>query len=347
MIPPKLKNIRPPKSFDLHPSRFALEEKSFVQFDPYDTERPFLLVATPTIQGIELTKWLSNHLDHISTLLLKHGAILFRNFNIQSVSKFKTVISAVTPDLIEYYEASTPRKLIGDKIYTSTNYPPSETIFLHNEMSYTNDWPMKIWFFCEKPADSGGHTPIADCRAVYRSLKPEVKAKFDTSSVMYTRTCGGPLGRTWQSIYGTDDKTAVEHYCRDNDIRWEWISSDTLHTKQVRQATASHPQTKDIVWFNQAHAYHNSTLKPSIRNHLTHSLKNGHFPRDAYYGDGSQIDDETIAHILDAYEMHAIYFDWQAGDLLLLDNMLIAHGRTAFSGERHVLTAMAQPYRDT
>jgi alpha-ketoglutarate-dependent taurine dioxygenase len=32
---------------------------------------------------------------------------------------------------------------------------------------------------------------------------------------------------------------------------------------------------------------------------------------------------------------------WEAGDLLMLDNLLAAHGRRPFSGERRIAVAMS------
>jgi alpha-ketoglutarate-dependent taurine dioxygenase len=42
------------------------------------------------------------------------------------------------------------------------------------------------------------------------------------------------------------------------------------------------------------------------------------------------------------YREAAVCFAWQKGDLLMVDNMLVAHGRAPFTGPRRILVAMAE-----
>jgi len=81
----------------------------------------------------------------IETLLLKHRAILFRNFN-EYNRQFNQLIEATQRELLEYRDRSSPRHEIAGKIYTSTDYP-AEQKSLHNEGTYLT-WPLKIYFGC-------------------------------------------------------------------------------------------------------------------------------------------------------------------------------------------------------
>jgi len=47
---------------------------------------------------------------------------------------------------------------------------------------------------------------------------------------------------------------------------------------------------------------------------------------------------------LKIYQQEAVIFPWQAGDILMLDNMLTSHGRKPFVGARKVLVGMAEPF---
>ncbi len=75
-------------------------------------------------------------------------------------------------------------------------------------------------------------------------------------------------------------------------------------------------------------------------------MVDGHrtYDLNACFGDGPPIDDEAVFQVHNAYAMEAVEFPWQKGDILLLDNMLIAHGRNTFAGNREVLLAMGDPY---
>lgn len=93
---------------------------------------------------------------------------------------------------------------------------------------------------------------------------------------------------------------------------------------------------------NQAHLFHISSVASGIRDGLLQALGEQNLPRNVYCGDGSPIDDASLDCIREIYRDTAVAFPWQAGDILMLDNLLVAHGRTAFTGnQRKVIVAMA------
>ena len=65
-------------------------------------------------------------------------------------------------------------------------------------------------------------------------------------------------------------------------------------------------------------------------------------PRNVYYGDGSPIDDAVVMDIRAVYQRQARSFPWQAMDILMVDNMLVAHGRQPFVGPRKIVVAMGE-----
>ena len=202
---------------------------------------------------------------------------------------------------------------------------------------------MKICFFCQQAAAVGGQTPIADSRRVYARIDSEVRERFATKQVMYIRNYGSGIDLPWQTVFQTSERAEVEAYCRAARIEWEWGEGDRLRTSQVRQAVARHPRTGEMVWFNQAHLFHVSSLEPEIRDSLLNS-SGGAPPRNAFYGDGSLIDEADLEEIRAAYEKETIVFQWQKRDILLLDNMLMAHGRRPYRGARKIVVGMGRPF---
>lgn len=285
----------------------------------------------------EIKQLVDDQLHHI-------GGFLFRGFDIANAEVFNNFARAFNHDLLNYDYASTPRSEVSGGVYTSTEYPAHQVIPLHNEQAYTSNWPLKIWFHCVTASEVGGETPIANSREVYNKISPEIRERLVERGLMYVRNYGNGLDLPWQNAFGTNDKATVEKFCHDNGISFTWKDDGELQTKQVCQVIANHPKTNDIIWFNQAHLFHISNLDPSIKETLISIVGEENLPRNVYYGDGTAIEDETLQHVRDVLDECQISFAWQPGDIMMLDNMLTAHGRSSFSGERKVIVAMAEAH---
>ncbi|NWD69713.1 TauD/TfdA family dioxygenase [Pseudomonas gingeri] len=271
------------------------------------------------------------------------GGVLFRGFQFDGEADFEAFACSFGHDLLTYDYASTPRTKLHSRVYTSTEYPAHQVIPLHNEQSYSRNWPMKIWFHCIKASEVGGETPIADSRVIYTQIDPAIRQRFANKRLMYVRNYGNGLDLSWEQAFGTEDRAQVERFCRENHIDFEWLDEDELRTRQVCQAVAQHPVSGEWVWFNQAHLFHISNLAPALRETLISIVGEEGLPRNVFYGDGSPIEESALEHIRGVLQRHQVSFPWQAGDVLMLDNMLVAHGRSTFQGTRKVVVAMAEP----
>lgn len=301
------------------------------------------LQVRPESPGVSLEAAFGSIRSVVDQRLEQEGAILFRGFSDPGVGDFQSFAGAFGHPLLSYEFGSTPRsKVTGGGVYTSTEYPAHRSIPLHNEQAYTTEWPMRIWFYCAQASEIGGETPIADSREIYRRIDPVLRERFASRGLRYVRNYGNGLDVDWQQVFDTDDRRAVEFFCRRQGIDCSWNEDGDLRTTQRCQAVASHPRTGARVWFNQAHLFHVSSLDPEMREILLETVGEENLPRNVYYGDGSPLEESALDEIRGVLEECKVVFPWQTGDVLMLDNMLTAHAREPFQGPRKVVVAMAE-----
>jgi alpha-ketoglutarate-dependent taurine dioxygenase len=272
----------------------------------------------------------------------RFGGLLLRGFAPINSASFDAFATSFGKPLLTYEFGSTPRSRIEKGVYSSTEYPANHWIDQHNEQSYTLKWPGSIWFYCDIAAKQGGATPVADSRLVYQRLDPALRRRFAERRVMYVRNYGNGLDLPWEQVFDTDDRHEVERYCRANQIAYEWLDDgEALRTRQICQSELRHPLTGETVWFNQAHLFHVSNLPPSVQETLLAVVDEDRLPRNTFFGDGTPIKASMLDEIRAVYRDTMLSFPWQPADALILDNLLMSHGRAPFSGKRRVLVAMS------
>lgn len=320
-------------------------QQGLVTADTLQPGQALPVVIRPAVEGVDLIAWAEANRAMIEEHLHRTGSILFRGFGSRSLEEFERFTAATASELLEYSNRSTPRSHVGNNVYTSTEYPADQWIPMHNEMSYTRSWPMKIWFCCMVSAPEGGETPIADSRRVLERIDPAIRQRFIEHGVMYVRNYGEGLDLSWQEVFQTDSPAEVEAFCRETGIEFAWKDGGRLRTQQVCQAVATHPRTGEQVWFNQAHLFHITALNSEVQHTLRTMFGDEGLPRNTYYGDGTPIEPEALDAIRAAFTQEMVMFRWEEGDVLMLDNMLVAHGRAPFSGPRKILVGMAEAMR--
>ena len=294
--------------------------------------------VAPTGSG--LVTYLSGRTDLTATLT-DARALVFRGFGL-TPAEFEQVIDLLLPGRLAYVHGNSPRTKVGDNVYTSTEYPPEYTISMHNELSYAAQWPARLLFYCQQAPRSGGATPVVDGTRWLAALRDEVRTAF-AKGVRYQQNLhgGAGLGKSWQATFETDSKDEVEAFLDEAGADWEWRAGDALRVRQHRPATINHPVTGAEVWFNQADQWHVAGLGDETAAALATIMPEDELPQSVTFADGSPIPAEYVEHVRDCGLSSAVDVDWHQGDLLLIDNVAVGHGRRPFTGPRRVLVAMS------
>ena len=188
-------------------------------------------------------------------------------------------------------------------------------------------------------------TPLADGAAVLGALPRDLVERFERQGWLLVRNYNDDIGATVADVFGTNDRDAVERYCRANAIDFEWRDRGGLRTRQRRNAVVRHPVSGRRCWFNQIAFLNEWTLAPDVREYLVDVYGPDGQPFNTRFGNGDPIGPDIVEAINDVYEAHTVREPWQAGDLLVVDNIRTAHGREPFEGPREIVVALADGVR--
>jgi alpha-ketoglutarate-dependent taurine dioxygenase len=247
-------------------------------------------------------------------------------------------------------EAVAPRQplaagLDSGTLYSATPWPSRQQMCMHHELSYRLEFPGLLLFACLSPAASGGGMALADATAVLEALPTDLVQRFEREGWILDRAYNEDFGVSCEEAFGTGDREAVESYCRANAIEFAWDSDGTLRTRQRRSAVVRHPITGRRCWFNQIAFLSEGTMDPDVREYLVGLHGADGLPFSTRFGDGDPVGDDIVQLLNETYDAAASRVSWQAGDLLLVDNVRTAHGREPYEGPREMLAGLAEPVR--
>jgi hypothetical protein len=308
-----------------------------VEIEPHDPVEPFLLVIRPRHPPLRLSSWVDANRNFLRAQIPIFGAVWLTGFDVDRDSEFASVAAAVSDRALDYVGGVAPRKPVADGLYTSTEVSRRIVIPQHNEMAYLRRWPELVLFFCTQPAAVGGETPLTSSRAMRRVLGEGVLDVFAARGVRYTRRFRNRL-HSWQQHFETTDPRVVDDWCRANQVDAEWDDGELVSIQYVAQGTATHRSTGERVLFNQA--YNQSAW---FRTVVLPAAVPASSATETAYGDGSPIEPAILQAIHGVHEEHQLARPWSRGDVVVVDNLLAAHGRRSFSGERRVIVALREP----
>jgi alpha-ketoglutarate-dependent taurine dioxygenase len=289
--------------------------------------------------------WASRHRDALRAAVARHGAILVRGLGIVDTAQTAAVFDRLGSGLMVEREAFAERQRYAEGVYSSAKWPATQPMCMHHELSYLLDAPSLMVFACLAAPTTGGVTGVADAATVLEALPPNLVQRFAREGWMLVRSYNDEIGASWEEAFGTDDRATVERYCQANAIEFSWQPDGSLRTRQRRNAMVQHPVSGRACWFNQVAFLNEWTMDPDVHEYLVDIYGADGLPFNTRFGNGDPIGEDVVELLNQAYEANTLREPWQPGDLMLVDNIAMAHSREPYQGQREVLVGMTDPVR--
>lgn len=260
--------------------------------------------------------------ESIASLFRAQGLLLFRGFeaDVETFTKFSNELST---NFMDYTGGVFKRKVInGNSTLLSVNDFKDE-VKLHGEMYYQKNIPLMLWFFCANPASQDGATIVCDGKLFFDELSDLLKDLFSRKKLKYR----GHLERdAWIKRYKTDNLNVVEHICKSNDTHLQINEDESIDVHYI--CSAIHPSRS-----GESMIFINSLLPAKAIS-----------PDVVSFDDGIDINEETMSELNEIAEKITVEINWQKGDILMVDNTRIMHGRRAFvDDKRDIYIRMCSP----
>jgi alpha-ketoglutarate-dependent taurine dioxygenase len=302
----------------------------------------------PVLQAAPMNdapSWAAEHRDGLRAIVAEHGSVLIRGLGLRDHAETEAVFRGLADGLMMEQEAFASRQVYAPGVYSSSKWPPNQPMCMHHELSYVLEFPSLMLFACLTAAAAGGATAVADAPAVLGALPPDLVQRFEREGWLLTRNYNEDIGASVAEAFGTDDRDAVESYCRANAIEFDWQLDGGLHTSQRRSAIVRHPVSGQPCWFNQIAFLNEQTMDPEVRDYLVDIYGADALPFNTRFGNGDPIGEDVVEMLNEVYAANTVREPWQAGDLMLVDNIRTAHSREPYEGQREVLVAMSDAMR--
>jgi alpha-ketoglutarate-dependent taurine dioxygenase len=289
--------------------------------------------------------WAAEHREALRAVVIEHGSVLVRGLGLREAAEVGAVFRRLATSLMTEREAFASRRTYSAGVYSSSMWPQNQLMCMHHELSYTLAFPGLMLFACLRAPTHGGATTVADSPTVLDALPAELIERFEREGWLLARSYNDEIGASFAEAFGTEDRRAIESYCRANAIEFEWQPDGGLRTRQRRSAVVRHPVTGQRCWFNQIAFLNEWTLAPEVREYLVDVYGADGLPFNTRFGNGDPIGEDVVQLLNQVYGANTVREPWQAGDLMLVDNVRTAHSREPFEGPREVLVAMADAVR--
>ncbi|MFT3923892.1 MAG: TauD/TfdA family dioxygenase [Myxococcales bacterium] len=316
-----------------------------------------------------LADHVAKHGDELRQTLQMAGAILLRDFPQVDASEFAEVASTIGGPLGASYEGPSPRTYQAPGVYTASEVSSAVVVPEHAEMSYLPRMPRQLFFWCRRASRTGGETTLVDGRRVLSRLDPGLVEPLLAGPLRIRRRHARADGwhdpfelKRWNITFGTRDREELLARLRRLGTSAYFGHDGSLTLEQQQTAVRLHPETRERAWLNHLLVFHASTpaeilasaahRERGLRALALRPLALGYrrafqwlgreVATDVRLASGAPIADAIVNHVRQVVDASAIRVCWRPGDVLLVDNHLMLHGRRPFQGAREVLVSWSE-----
>lgn len=265
--------------------------------------------------------------DDVISCFKQNGAVIFSGFG-NNADMFTYFTEQFTQDFLRYEGGAQRygplnREQIGNNetLLSTSGGKLGFSIPLHGELYYWNSSPEIMWFYCDTPpaANSGGQTTICDGTKAYQRLKPQARDYFAKNQIKYIRTFGPG---EWQGSFFTDKLEDVKEFCEGHGGTFELREDGSIVSEFVTSALKTSPDGSKDVWINNMLVFIKAE-QSFLKNHGADKTA----PLAVRMADNTPVPEEMQKAVLEATEPITQEIAWNNGDIAMIDNRWILHGR--------------------
>ncbi|MDJ0725042.1 MAG: TauD/TfdA family dioxygenase [Prochloraceae cyanobacterium] len=245
----------------------------------------------------------------IIDLFKAYGVLLFRGFK-AGCDQFLEFSNSLSTDFMDYTGGYLKRQVINDNPTLLSVNDFNSAIGLHGEMYYQKQHPAMLWFYCDRPPVKDGQTIVCDGIQFYNELSDTLKDLFQQKKIKYPSKLSK---EEWQRRYKTEDIETAIKMCVDNGLQVKMNQDESMSRFYSCPAVYPSRSQEDLVFIN-----------------LIIAAKKAN-PNAVRFEDDSEINEEIVSELNEIASRITVEIDWQKGDILMVDNYRVMHGRRAFS----------------
>ncbi|MEV7190177.1 amino acid adenylation domain-containing protein [Streptomyces sp. NPDC093510] len=304
---------------------------------------PAVLGLDPAAVSADPVAWVAENRGRLRATVSRHGALLVRGLGLRDAETVGRVGRELLDEVMGEREGFAVRQPLAEGVYSSSEWPADQPMCMHHELSYAREVPGTLLFACLTEPASGGTTAVADSHDVLEALPAGAVSRFEAEGWLLERAYTDLTGISLAAAFGSGDRAHVDAYCAARGIETTWSGDGGLRTRQRAASVLTHPVTGRRGWFNQVAFLSEWTLDPAVREYLKFEFGEDGLPFNTRYGSGAAIDESTVRTINEVYEKHTLREAWRSGDLMIVDNLRMAHSREPYTGPREIAVVLGDP----